>query len=56
MLTLLAFLALVAGPWHAPVTPQGVGAIRIGMSFTAVQRIGGIVDRLPPALEADDVC
>jgi hypothetical protein len=38
----------------APVTPQGVGAIRIGMTFTVVQRIGGVADRLSPALEADD--
>jgi hypothetical protein len=57
MLNLLAFLVLAAAsPWGAPVTPQGVGPFRVGMSIAALHRIGAVQDRLPPALEEDDVC
>jgi hypothetical protein len=56
VLNLLAFLALtVASPWDAPVTPQGVGAVRVGMSIAALERIGGVRDRLSPEREEDDV-
>lgn len=59
MLNLLALLTMalaVASPWDAPVTPQGVGPMRVGMSIAALHRIGAVQDRLPPALEEDDVC
>ena len=57
MLNLLAFLVLAAAsPWGAPVTPQGVGPLRVGMSIAALHRIGAVQDRLSPEMEADDVC
>ena len=57
MLNLLAFLVLAAAsPWDAPVTPQGVGPLRVGMSIAALHRIGAVQDRLSPEMEADDVC
>ena len=56
MLNLLAFLALAAAsPWDAPVTPRGVGPMRVGMSGPALQRIGAVRDRLSPEREEDDV-
>lgn len=56
MMSLLAFLALaVASPWDAPVTPRGVGAVRVGMSIAALERIGAVRDRLSPEREEDDV-
>ena len=47
MLELIAAAAMLAEPWHAPLTMHGIGDLRIGTPVTALRAMGAAEERYP---------